>query len=109
VDATVVKVVGDVLDLIEEELRMSTEASSLSFVSASLLMLVRVDDEVRAPDFFFLKPGSFRRPLLIDDCFLLSYSGTSGMSGIEAERPEIRDDRVGGRYSLEAHDVGAVD
>ena len=97
-------------DLLDRGLLMSIETSSLSIASASLLMLVRVEEAGKPPDLFFPKPAIFRRPRLIEEFFFASLSETrERISGLGGERSETREERVAGRCSLEAHEVGAVD
>jgi hypothetical protein len=78
------------LDLIDNGLFMSMDASSLRCVSVSLLMLVNVGDATAVePDLLFRNPVIFLRPRLKGEFFVASTSDRNeGDSECVGERSE---------------------
>jgi hypothetical protein len=98
------------LDLTDDGLLISTEALSLSWLSASLLMLVKVEELVRPPDLFLRNPAILRNPLLSGEPLFPSFPAANECTSVvEGDRSEIREDRVAGWCSLDAPEVDVVD
>ena len=97
------------LDLTDEGLFMSMERFSLMLASASLRMLVRVE-EARATDLLLRNPAIFRNPLLHGEFLFFSASDSTEVgSESVGDRSQTYEDCVAGRCSLDAQEVGEVD